>query len=58
VLSAVRQRLTLPKYITGTMGFEDGALAIWTSEEDFDNEIILHLKTCHINICVLGATEN
>jgi hypothetical protein len=47
VLPAVTERLIVPRYISGILGFEDGVLATWTSEEDFGN-----LKACHRNVFV------
>jgi hypothetical protein len=44
VLPAVTERLAIPRYISGIMEFEDGALPTWTSEEDFDHDILVNLK--------------
>jgi hypothetical protein len=44
VLPAVTEGLAIPRYISGIMEFEDGALATWTSEEDFDHDILVNLK--------------
>jgi hypothetical protein len=43
-LPAVKERLAIPVYISGILGFEDGALAIWTIKEDFDQDILVNLK--------------
>ena len=44
MLLAVTERLAIPRSISGILEFEDGALATWTSEEDFDHEILVNLK--------------
>ena len=58
MLPSVTERLAIPRYISGILEFEDGALATWTSEEDFDHELLVNLKHVVEMSVFFGAVVN
>jgi len=58
VLSAITERLAIPICIGGILEFEDGALATWISEEDFNLEIPVNLKHVIEMFLFFSAVDN
>jgi hypothetical protein len=58
VLLAVTERPAIPICIGGILELEDGALATWTSEEDFNHEILVKLKHVIEMSVFFSAVEN